>query len=71
MLKIELPWLIDWIETVLGIFRSSSTQDFLLTFDLNIVFTSVDFPSPEPPSSKKNSINFQAKYVFFLQNIIT
>lgn len=49
----HLPWETDLMSTVLGIFSSRAHPAlFLLTWDLNKVFTSVDFPRPLWPDER-------------------
>lgn len=56
-----VPWLMDLISTVLGIFSwAVASTDLRLTLDLNSVFIRVDFPRPLCPISKKQTKKWQA-----------
>lgn len=56
-----VPWLMDLISTVLGIFSwAVASTDLRLTLDLNSVFIRVDFPRPLCPVSKKQTKKWQA-----------
>ncbi len=59
-----LPWLIDLISMVLGIFSSAvPRKDLRLTLDLKSVFISVDFPKPLwPVHMYNNHINIRLEY---------
>lgn len=49
----SIPWLMDFISTVLGIFSwAVANTDLRLTLDLNSVFMRVDFPRPLCPVSQ-------------------
>lgn len=51
--KSLIPWLMDFISIVLGIFSwAVASTDLRLTLDLNSVFIRVDFPRPLCPVSK-------------------
>lgn len=51
--KRAIPWLMDLISIVLGIFSwAVASTDLRLTLDLNSVFIRVDFPRPLCPVSK-------------------
>lgn len=55
-----VPWLIDLISIVLGIFSwAVASTDLRLTLDLNSVFIRVDFPRPLCPVSKKKKTQWQ------------
>lgn len=50
-----VPWLMDLISTVLGIFSwAVASTDLRLTLDLKSVFIRVDFPRPLCPVNKNS-----------------
>lgn len=54
--KSPIPWLMDFISIVLGIFSwAVASTDLRLTLDLNSVFIRVDFPRPLCPVSKNTA----------------